>query len=227
MDSDLLAGSAIRFDNKPAAKPAGPALASDRRGAPRVDPGPGLSALPLLLLADCGARILIDANRRIVWATRAASLLASGESCIRIANGELAGSTRHSDALLGEMLADSRLAAPAAVVALLSSEPANRPELFVKAKDCPRAGPPCTLLIIRDLARELREIPDMGRLYGFTRTEQQIVAMMIEGQSVTEIAERLHKSVLTVRTHAKRIYGKLGVRSKEQLFSTVMKLMID
>jgi DNA-binding CsgD family transcriptional regulator len=51
--------------------------------------------------------------------------------------------------------------------------------------------------------------------------------MMVRGQSVTEIAEQLHKSVLTVRTHVKRAYGKLGVGSKEQLFATVMKLMVD
>jgi DNA-binding CsgD family transcriptional regulator len=51
--------------------------------------------------------------------------------------------------------------------------------------------------------------------------------MMVQGQSVTEISDRLHKSVLTVRTHVKRVYSKLGVGTKEQLFSTVMKLMVD
>jgi DNA-binding CsgD family transcriptional regulator len=44
---------------------------------------------------------------------------------------------------------------------------------------------------------------------------------------VAEIAVELHKSVLTVRTHVKRIYTKLNVGTKEQLFSNVMKLMID
>jgi DNA-binding NarL/FixJ family response regulator len=50
---------------------------------------------------------------------------------------------------------------------------------------------------------------------------------MFQGQSVTEIAQAVHKSVLTIRTHVKRIYGKLNVGTKEQLFSTVLKLMVD
>jgi DNA-binding CsgD family transcriptional regulator len=83
------------------------------------------------------------------------------------------------------------------------------------------------LLTIRNLARDLDGIPDLGRLYGLTRTEQQVTRMMIQGQSVTEIGSRLNKSVLTVRTHVKRVYSKLGVGTKEQLFSTVMKLMVD
>jgi DNA-binding CsgD family transcriptional regulator len=99
--------------------------------------------------------------------------------------------------------------------------------LFVRAQNYPLHGAACTLLTIRMLARELHEIPDLGRLYGLTRTEQQIVGMMVQGQSVTEIAQQLHKSVLTVRTHVKRMYSKLNVGTKEQLFSTVIKLMVD
>ena len=80
---------------------------------------------------------------------------------------------------------------------------------------------------IRRLDRDMRETPDLRRLYGLTKTEQQIVGEMLRGRSVAEIAVELHKSVLTVRTHVKRIYTKLNVGTKEQLFSSVMKLMID
>lgn len=227
MDSDILVGSKIRFGGGPAGSSSDMADAwVDPNRAAAADPGSAPCALPFLL-ADSGARILTDANRRIVWATSGATLLVSGGSCITIADGELSGQTRHSDALIREMLEDSELAAPAPVVRLVGSEAASPPELFVKAQNYPLAGGACTLLTIRDLARELQEIPDLGGLYGLTRTEQKIVTMMLRGQSVTEIAGELHKSVLTVRTHVKRVYSKLGVGSKEQLFSTVMKLMVD
>lgn len=227
MDSDVLTGSAIRMDDGLAGRSADPAAAwSKKAGAAKSGAGSNHPALPLLLV-DSGARIITDGNRKVIWATSAATLLASGGTCISISNGELAGRTRHSDALLRDMFEDSELAAPGAVVRLIGSEPSRRPELFVQAQNHALPGAACTLLTIRDLARELRAIPDLGRLYGLTRTEQQIVAMMLRGQSVTEIAEKLHKSILTVRTHVKRVYGKLGVGTKEQLFSTVMKLMVD
>jgi DNA-binding CsgD family transcriptional regulator len=218
MDLDVLTASAIRSCGGLAGRPTDPAAVCGRKaGAVPSEAGSTASELQFLL-ADSGARVITDANRRILWATSAATLLASGG---------LAGRTRHSDALLRSMFEDSHNAAPGTVVRLIASEPSRRPELFVQAQSHALPGEACTLLTIRDLARELREIPDLGRLYGLTRTEQQVVAMMVRGQSVTEIAEQLHKSVLTVRTHVKRAYGKLGVGSKEQLFATVMKLMVD
>lgn len=42
--------------------------------------------------------------------------------------------------------------------------------------------------------------------------------------SVNEIALRLGKSVMTVRTHVKHAYSKLNITSKEQLFATTLKL---
>jgi DNA-binding CsgD family transcriptional regulator len=227
MDLDVLTASAIRSCGGLAGRPTDPAAVCGRKsGAVPSEAGSTPSELQFLL-ADSGARVITDANRRILWATSAATLLASGGSCINITDGELAGRTRHSDALLRSMFEDSHNAAPGTVVRLIASEPSRRPELFVQAQSHALPGEACTLLTIRDLARELREIPDLVRLYGLTRTEQQVVAMMVRGQSVTEIAEQLHKSVLTVRTHVKRAYGKLGVGSKEQLFATVMKLMVD
>lgn len=227
MDLDVLTASATHLGDGLAGRPAYPAGVREMKaGAAHFEAGPGPSALPFFLV-DPGARIITDSNRRIIWATSAAMLLASDGACVTIADGELAGRTRHSDALLRSMFEDSESAAPGAVVRLIASEPSHPPRLFIQAQRHELSGEACTLLTIRDLSRKLREIPDLGRLYGLTRTEQQIVAMMVRGQSVTEIAEQLHKSVLTVRTHVKRVYAKLGVGTKEQLFSTVMKLMVD
>jgi DNA-binding CsgD family transcriptional regulator len=227
MDSDVLVRSAIHFGHGPGGSYVDPAAAwADKDGAAREDAAWAVHGLPFFV-ADSGTRMMIDDNRRVVWATSAAALLASGESCITITNGELAGRTRHSDALLREIFADAEVASPDAIEQLVASEPSRRPEVFVRAQSHSLHGAPCTLLTIRKLARELHEIPDLGRLYGLTRTEQQIVGMMVQGQSVTEIAQQLHKSVLTVRTHVKRMYSKLNVGTKEQLFSTVIKLMVD
>jgi DNA-binding CsgD family transcriptional regulator len=71
------------------------------------------------------------------------------------------------------------------------------------------------------------QLPDLSRLFGLTRTEHKIVRMLMQGHSVRGIAAQLGTSVLTVRTHLKRTYAKVNVGTKEQLFSTMLKLMLD
>jgi LuxR family maltose regulon positive regulatory protein len=47
-----------------------------------------------------------------------------------------------------------------------------------------------------------------------TERERQVLALMIEGLTNKEIADRLVISNNTVRTHIKNVYGKLGVRNR-------------
>jgi DNA-binding CsgD family transcriptional regulator len=178
------------------------------------------------LFANSGVRIVTNRDHRVVWATTGAVSLASGTTCINFANDELFGQTRHSDALLRAMFVDAERAAPNAVEMLIGPEPSARPELFVRAQIY-LAAAHFTVFTIRSLAGELQEIPNLRHLYGLTRAEQQIVGLMVQGRSATEVAHELHKSVLTIRSHLKRAYSKLNVSSKEQLFSTVIKLMVN
>jgi len=46
--------------------------------------------------------------------------------------------------------------------------------------------------------------------------ELEVLQLIAEGLSNPEIASRLHLSLHTVKTHARNIYGKLGVRSRTQ-----------
>jgi predicted ATPase/class 3 adenylate cyclase/DNA-binding CsgD family transcriptional regulator len=50
-----------------------------------------------------------------------------------------------------------------------------------------------------------------------TPTEQQIVALLVEGLTNTEIGKRMFVSPRTVQTHLSRIYAKLGVTSRTEL----------
>jgi len=78
------------------------------------------------------------------------------------------------------------------------------------------------VLQFRDLSRGIdMDCADLEPVFGVTPAEQRILLLMLQGQSVKEIAGDLHKSVLTVRTHVKRLYAKLGVQSREQLFARI------
>jgi DNA-binding CsgD family transcriptional regulator len=227
MDSDdfIRSGSQAEIDTD-AGSPAPVGIGFQPNVAPKAEFSSVVSGLQFLF-ANSGSRIVTNRHHRVIWATSEAAVLASGDSCIHFTNGELAGRTRHSDALLRDMFDSAERAAPDAVEFLISTEPSCSPELYLRAQVYSAAGAPFTVFTIRNLAGQLRGIPNLRQLYGLTRSEQKIIDMMMQGKSVTEAAHALSKSVLTVRSHLKRAYGKLNVSSKEQLFSMIVKLMVN
>lgn len=52
---------------------------------------------------------------------------------------------------------------------------------------------------------------------GLTRREQEIAALLSERFSMPEIADKLFISRRTVEKHAENIYGKLGIRKKQEV----------
>ena len=73
-------------------------------------------------------------------------------------------------------------------------------------------------LIARFLAQPARldaGVPE--RLAALTDREREILAVVAEGLSNEEIAQRLHLSPLTVKTHVNRAMAKLGARDRAQL----------
>jgi DNA-binding CsgD family transcriptional regulator len=59
------------------------------------------------------------------------------------------------------------------------------------------------------------------RVYGFTPRESEIITWMARGESAKEIAVRLDISVHTVNDHAKSIFQKAGVQSRQQLIAVL------
>ncbi|SEG05839.1 two component transcriptional regulator, LuxR family [Actinacidiphila yanglinensis] len=59
--------------------------------------------------------------------------------------------------------------------------------------------------------REGEELPD-----GLTIREAEVLALVAEGLSNTEIAGRLHVSMATVKTHINNLFAKTGVRDRAQ-----------
>jgi two-component system, NarL family, response regulator LiaR len=85
----------------------------------------------------------------------------------------------------------------------------------------PKAEP---TVVVRDVVREvLVEAPttfiqdsrQVERL-GLTARELEILALIAEGLSNREIAERVHVSENTVKTHSGRVFSKLGARRRTQ-----------
>jgi DNA-binding CsgD family transcriptional regulator len=58
---------------------------------------------------------------------------------------------------------------------------------------------------------------DPGSWSSLTKAELKVVALVTEGLTNPEIAERLTVSPWTIQTHLKRIFKKLGVRGRAEL----------
>jgi DNA-binding CsgD family transcriptional regulator len=62
---------------------------------------------------------------------------------------------------------------------------------------------------------------DFGEALKLTRAETAVAKRILEGARAEIIAEEQGVSVETVRTHIRRMYGKLGVSGREQLFAII------
>lgn len=63
--------------------------------------------------------------------------------------------------------------------------------------------------------------------FHLSRREADVFALIARGRSMPYIAETLVVSENTVRSHTRRIYGKLGVHSKQELLDLVERTPVD
>ncbi|MBX9460127.1 MAG: helix-turn-helix transcriptional regulator [Brevundimonas sp.] len=62
---------------------------------------------------------------------------------------------------------------------------------------------------------------DFDKVFGLTRAETVVVKRIMSGEAADAIAVELSVALDTVRTHVRRVYTKLGVSNREQLFSKI------
>jgi DNA-binding NarL/FixJ family response regulator len=78
-------------------------------------------------------------------------------------------------------------------------------------------SPSVTRRLIREFAARTREAPSLPALDALTEREREVMALVAEGLTNHEIAERLVVSPLTAKTHVSRAMVKLGARDRIQL----------
>jgi DNA-binding CsgD family transcriptional regulator len=54
--------------------------------------------------------------------------------------------------------------------------------------------------------------------------EERVLTRLLDGLSITEVAQELWLSPNTVKTHRRGIYRKLGVKTREELIARAMEL---
>lgn len=75
--------------------------------------------------------------------------------------------------------------------------------------------------VIVEPAHPARITPLLMSAYELTQREQEVTRLVLQGESTTEIAERLVLSPHTIQQHLKTIFEKTGVRSRRDLVGKV------
>jgi DNA-binding NarL/FixJ family response regulator len=78
-------------------------------------------------------------------------------------------------------------------------------------------APTVTRRLIAEFLRGPHPAPVVRDLNGITRREREVLTLIGTGMSNSEIAEHLHLSVGTVKTHVGRLLAKLHARDRAQL----------
>ena len=101
--------------------------------------------------------------------------------------------------------------------------PDGGPSLLVEIVVLDGEGSEAVGLTLRDLTAAVEiECADLESIFGVTPGEHQVIVQLLRGQSSRDIAEGAGKSILTIRTHVKRAYGKIGVKTRGQLFARLL-----
>ena len=101
-------------------------------------------------------------------------------------------------------------------VEFVSLEGAGVPRRAARDQDAPPQDP-LEIPVRPVLDRTTKQCEAIRLAYRLSDRETEVMEHIARGDTVARISERLGVSENTVRTHAKRVYAKLGIHSKQEL----------
>jgi DNA-binding CsgD family transcriptional regulator len=170
--------------------------------------------------------IVVTENLAIVSAnTLAEALLAQGDALNR-RTGVLCASHKPDQCFLNQLADPSIPRDSVATFRSISGLPLVLATIVPFAEDA--VGVKCGTFVIRAWrakAAHERELPDLRRLFGLTRSEASLVRPLLQGRTPQDIAAGFNLSVETVRSHLKNAYAKAGVTNRNAFVSLLTALL--
>jgi DNA-binding CsgD family transcriptional regulator len=148
-----------------------------------------------------GAALAFEPNGRLLWRSDEAAVLLPAQvpPLLREAVRRLGALTEAE-------------APPGALALTVALAPALSAALYLS--HAPEQGRPLVLVRLERADVDSRDAGRAVAAFGLTRAEHAVLEVLARGASNREIARQLHIAEETVRSHLKRVFDKLGVRSR-------------
>jgi len=178
--------------------------------------------------------IILDGRGRVLEINRTARSILQRNSCISLNDNHLlVAKPRYREEL-------NRL-----INSAINWREKQLPDTFVEALriECPtgadigllvRAAPasgwyqnegvPSVIIHLEDFEQDQRAPEQIvARLFGLTKSEARLAAMLASGLTLTDAAVKLNLTESSVRTYSKKIFAKMGVGRQAELVRLIMK----
>jgi DNA-binding CsgD family transcriptional regulator len=168
---------------------------------------------------DPTPRVVVGRDLTLLAANRRAEQLIGANGALALRDGALSARDRRTS----QDLSAAITAAGREPCFKLVGADGGGPSLLVEIVVLDGEGIEAVGMTLRDLTAAVEiECADLEPIFGVTPGEHQVIVQLLRGQSSRDIADRFGKSILTIRTHVKRAYGKIGVKTRGQLFARLL-----
>jgi DNA-binding CsgD family transcriptional regulator len=179
--------------------------------------------------------LIVDSAANVLAANRAANALLKRADGLRSYRGRLSCDDRHETrALRGAIIhaatEPARNPGGAAVHVGVTRGVAHRPLTVhvvplasVSANGCPAFRGGVAAVFLMDPMGAAGDVESVARAYHLTPSESRLVAHMIAGRGLVEVAAQLRVAMPTVRTHLQHIFAKTGTSNQSELVRLVVK----
>jgi DNA-binding CsgD family transcriptional regulator len=162
--------------------------------------------------------VIVNAQLRMLWCNPAFDALIEAQNLLNLVEGFLSATTPSAHEKLQGLLRDGESNS----IALLEESDGDG-HLLVRASRIPAAAGSDDDAFGLRIFRTAEDVGlnhlQLAAVFGLTPGETRVLAAMLGGLTADDIARELAISVETVRSHIRRIYDKIGVSSREGLFS--------
>ena len=176
------------------------------------------------------AVFLVDVGARVVAANRSATELLQQHDGLSIERGTLTTTTANESTLLHRLIREGTTTEASNGISrgtMLLERPSGKRPLCVFVTPCARQGTffgtaGHALIFVTDPENNQPHAEVLQSLYGLTRAETNVAALLSAGQSVKEIAEGTEVQENTIRMHLKRIFDKTGTKRQSELLKAIL-----
>lgn len=179
--------------------------------------------------------IALDRRGRVLAMNRMAEDVIAARDGLALGPEGLVGLRPRDDAALRRAVADALAATPVAGVVTLP-RPSRLQPLRLVIAPVPGDGrlsalddlAPAALVFLHDPAqRPAPPVALLRRTYGLTPQQARLSALLADGLSLAEAADRLGIAGATATSHLKQVFRKTGVRRQAELVRLVLSLPPD